>query len=89
MRDFMSPMFAKKAKILLQPKKGRDTYEVTSVDDKALSYNEGVVDHKMEDTQLQIGPHVQDMRFNITITSKHDIVLRLPWLQDVDPKISF
>ena len=58
MRDFMSSMFTKKVKIPLQQKKGRDTYKVTSVDDKALSYNKRVVDHETEDTQLQIGPHV-------------------------------
>ena len=61
MRDFMSSMFAKKIKIPLQQKKGRDTYKVTSVDDKALSYNKRVVDHETEDTQLQIRPHVQNM----------------------------
>ena len=58
MRDFISLMFTKKIKILLQQKKGRDTYKITSVDDKALSYNKRVVDHKTEDTRLQIGPHV-------------------------------
>ena len=52
MRDFMSPMFTKKIKIPLQQKKGRDTYEITSVDNKALSYNKGVIDYKTEDTQL-------------------------------------
>ena len=50
MRDFMSSMFTKKIKISLQQKKGRDTYEVTSVDDKALSYNKRVVNHKIKDT---------------------------------------
>ena len=46
----MSLIFAKKVKILLQQKKSRDTYEVTSVDDIALSYNEEVVNHETEDT---------------------------------------
>ena len=73
----MSPMFAKKAQIPLQQKKARDTYEVTSVDDKALSYNKRVVDHETENTQLQIRPHVQNMQFDIMLISKHDIVLRL------------
>ena len=54
----MSSMFTKKVKIPLQQKKGRDTYKVTFIDDKALSYNKGVVDHDTEDTQLQIRPHV-------------------------------
>ena len=58
MRDFMSFMFTKKVKILLQQKKGRDIYKVTSVDDKTLSNNKRVVDQKTEDTQLQIEPHV-------------------------------
>ena len=58
MRNFMSSMFTKKAKIPLQQKKSRDTYKVTSVDDKTLSYNKKVVDHETEDTQLQIRPHV-------------------------------
>ena len=50
MRDFMSLIFTKKVKIPLQQKKGRDIYKVTSVDDTALSYNKGVVDHKIKDT---------------------------------------
>ena len=89
MRDFVSLMFAKKVKISLQQKKGRDTYKVTSIDNKALNYNKGVVDHKTEDTQLQIGPHVQDMQFNITLISKHNVVLELSWLQNINLKISF
>ena len=56
----MSPTFTK-VKIPLQQKKGRDTYKVTFIDDKALSYNKRVVDHETEDTQLQIRPHVQNM----------------------------
>ena len=85
----MSPTFAKKSKVQLQQKKNRDIYEVTSVDDTALSYNNEVVNHKTEDTQLQIRPHVWDMQFNITITDKHNVVLELLWLQDVNLKISF
>ena len=46
----MSPIFAKKVKIQLQQKKNRDTYEVTFIDDAALSYNQRVVDHETEDT---------------------------------------
>ena len=50
MRDFMSSIFIKKIKILLQQKKNRDTYKVTFIDDTALSYNKGVVDYKIKDT---------------------------------------
>ena len=89
MRNFMSSMFTKKVKIPLQQKKDRDIYKVTSVDNKTLSYNKRVVDHETEDTQLQIGPHVQNMWFNITLISKHNIVLELLWLQNVNSKISF
>ena len=89
MRDFVSPIFAKKVKILLQQRKDRDIYEVTSVDDKALSYNKEVIDHEIKDTWLQIGPHVWDMWFDIMLTDKHNVVLRLLWLQNVDSKISF
>ena len=89
MRDFVSPTFTKKVKIPLQQKKGRDTYKVTSVDDKALSYNKRVVDHETKDTQLQIGPHVWDMQFDIMLISKHDVVLEISWLQNINSKISF
>ena len=60
-RNFMSFTFVKKSNIQLQQKKSRDIYEVTSVDNTALSYNKEVVNHKIEDTQLQIEPHVWDM----------------------------
>ena len=89
MRDFMSSMFAKKVKIQQQQKKSRDIYKVTSVDDTALSYNQEVINHKTEDTWLQIRPHVWDMQFNITLISKHNAVLKLLWLYNIDLKISF
>ena len=50
MRDFMSLTFAKKSKIQLQQKKHKNIYEITSVDDTTLSYNNRVIDHKTEDT---------------------------------------
>ena len=80
MRDFMLLIFAKKSKIQLQWKKHKNVYEFTFIDDAALSYNNRVVDHETEDTLLQIGPHVQDMQFNITLISKHNVVLKLSWL---------
>ena len=85
----MSLIFTKKVNIQLQQKKGRDTYKVTFIDDTALSYNQEVINHKTEDTWLQTRPHVQNMQFNITLISKHDVVLELLWLQNVDFKISF
>ena len=77
MRDFISSTFVKKSKVQLQQKKNRDIYKVTSVDDTALSYNNRVVNHKTEDTQLQIEPHVQNMQFNIMLINKHNIILEL------------
>ena len=50
MRNFMSLTFVKKSKVQLQQKKNQDIYEVTSVDDTALSYNNRVVDHEIKDT---------------------------------------
>ena len=85
----MSLIFIRKAKIMLQQKRKQDIYKVTAIDNTALSYNNEVINYKMKDTQLQIGPHVWDMWFNITLINKHDVVLRLLWLHDVDLKISF
>ena len=89
MRDFMSLMFVNKTRIQLQQKKIKNIYEVTSVDNTALSYNNKVVNHKIEDTQLQIESHVQNMWFNIMLISKHNVVLELLWLQNIDLRISF
>ena len=85
----MSLIFTKWTKIQLQQKKSRDIYKVTSVDNAVLSYNQRVFNYKTEDTQLQIEPHVWDMQFDITLISKHDVVLELLWLYDVNLKISF
>ena len=87
MRDFMSPTFTRKAKISLQKKS--DAYKVTAVDDKLLSYNNEMIDHKIKEIRLQIRPHVQNMQFNIIIISRHNVMLELLWLQDIDLKISF
>ena len=51
-RNFMSLTFARKAEITLQQKRKQDIYEVTVIDDTALSYNNGVVDHEIKDTWL-------------------------------------
>ena len=87
MRDFMSLMFTKKVKISLQRKS--DVYKVTAVDNKLLSYNNRIIDYKTEEIRLQIEPHVHNMWFNITLTDRHDVMLELSWLQDIDSKISF
>ena len=50
MRDFMSLMFIKKSKVQLQQKKYKNIYKVTFIDDTALSYNNRVVNQKIEDT---------------------------------------
>ena len=89
MRNFMSPTFARKAEIMLQQKRKQNTYEVTAVDNRALSYNNRVINHEIKDTWLQIRPYVWDMWFDIMLTDKHDVVLELLWLYDVDLKISF
>ena len=57
-RNFMSLTFARKARIQLQQRKNRDIYKVTFIDNTALSYNNAVVDHETEDTQLQIRSHI-------------------------------
>ena len=50
MRDFISSIFAKKVKIQLQQKKSKDIYKITSVNNAALSYNQRVINYKIEDT---------------------------------------
>ena len=49
-RDFISPVFTKKIKIPLQKKS--NVYKVTAVDNKLLSYNNKLVDHKTEEITL-------------------------------------
>ena len=56
MRDFMSFIFIKKAKISLQKKS--NIYKVTAVDNKILFYNNRIIDHEMKEIRLQIRPHV-------------------------------
>ena len=49
-RDFMSPAFVKRARISLQKKS--DIYKVTSVNNKLLSYNNKMINHKTEEIRL-------------------------------------
>ena len=87
MRDFMSLMFTKKVKISLQEKS--DVYEITAVDEKLLSYNNKMLNYKIEEIRLQIKPHVQNMWFDITLISRHNVMLELLWLHNINSKISF
>ena len=75
MRDFISSTFTKKTKLLLQAKS--DTYKVTAIDNKLLFYNNRIIDHKTEEIRFQIRPHVQNVQFDITLISRHDIMLEL------------
>ena len=49
-------IFTKKVKITLEKKS--DVYKVTAVDDKLLSYNKEMIDHKIEEIRLQIKSYV-------------------------------
>ena len=80
-------IFTKKAKTLFQKKS--NVYKVTAVNNKLLSYNNRIIDHEMKEIRLQIRSHVWDMQFNITLISRHDVMLELMWLQNVNLKISF
>ena len=75
MTNFLSPEFAKKAKISLQKKS--DAYAVTDIDEKLLEYNKETVDQETEETQLQIRSHINDMQFNIMLTRQHNVILEL------------
>ena len=50
MRDFMLFIFIKKVRISLQRKS--IVYKVTAVDNKLLSYNNKMIDHKIEEIRL-------------------------------------
>ena len=52
----MSLTFTKKVKILLQKKS--DVYKVNVVDDKLLSYNNRIINHKTREIRLQIRLYV-------------------------------
>ena len=48
-----------------------------------------MINYKTEEIRLQIESHVQDMQFNITLISRHVVMLELLWLQNINFKISF
>ena len=50
MRDFLSSIFIKKVKILLQKKS--NTYKVTAVNNKLLLYNNEIIDYKIKEIRL-------------------------------------
>ena len=49
-RDFMSSMFTKKAKLPLQAKS--DVYKVTAVDNKLLFYNKEMINYEIKEIRL-------------------------------------
>ena len=65
LRDFISFIFTKRAKI--SPQKKSNIYEVTTVDNKLLLYNKKMIDYKTEEIRLQIRSYVKNMQFNITL----------------------
>ena len=73
--NFLLSEFVRKVRISLQEKS--DVYAVTDIDKKSLEYNKDMINHKTEETQLQIKSHINDMQFDIMLISRHDVVLEL------------
>ena len=73
--DFILLEFIKKVNILLQKKS--DIYQVTDIDKKLFKYNKEIINQEIEEIRLYIRLHINNMQFNITLISKHDVMLEL------------
>ena len=85
--NFISSSFIKKAKILLQIKS--DIYTVTDIDEKLLEYNKEIINQEIKEIRLCIRSYINNMQFNIMLTDRHDVMLELLWLININLKISF
>ena len=73
--NFISLEFIKKVSISLQKKS--NVYQVTDIDEKSLEYNKEMINQEIKEIRLYIRSYINDIQFNITLTSKHDIMLEL------------
>ena len=85
--NFILSSFVRKVNILLQTKS--NIYAVTDIDEKFLKYNKEMIDQEIEGIRLYIRSYINNIQFNIMLISRHDIMLELLWLINIDLKISF
>ena len=54
-----------------------DIYAVTDIDEKSFEYNKEMINQEIEVIRLYIRSHINNIQFNITLISRHDVMLEL------------
>ena len=86
-KNFMSTEFARKNQILGVKK--NDQYQLTVVDRTLLSQDEGMVKTETPPLRCQIqGGDLGQAVFDL-ISIPHNVVLGMPWLEKVNPRIDW
>ena len=64
-------------------------YNLTTVDGKPIDYEGGRVRFETAQLEMTIGERTENVRFDVTNTGQHQVVLGLPWLQTSNPQIDW
>ena len=54
-----------------------NVYIVIDIDEKSLKYNKEIINQEIKETRLCIKSHINNIQFDITLTSRYDIILEL------------
>ena len=73
----------------LQRTKKEEPYSLTAFDERLVEHNNGWVLDKTKELPLKIGSHEERISFDISGTTKDEIVLGRPWLKKHNPQIDW
>jgi RNase H-like domain found in reverse transcriptase/Reverse transcriptase (RNA-dependent DNA polymerase)/Integrase zinc binding domain/Chromo (CHRromatin Organisation MOdifier) domain len=85
--NFISPEFVRRHSLHYTKKKR--SYTLVAFDDQPVDSNGGKVTHETLPYKVSVGPHDEEVIFDITVTSSYDAVFGLPWLEKHNPTIGF
>ena len=76
-------------KLGLPYQKKEHPYSLATVDGKPINYEGGRVRFETAQLEMTIGGRTENVRFDVTNTGRHQVVLGLPWLQTSNPIIDW
>lgn len=85
--NFISPNLVNKLRL---PWKEKDEpYRLTTVEGHAVKYGQGVVDMEVAQLPIDIQGTKHHVTLDITVISKHDVILGIPWLRASNPRVNW
>ncbi|OAA35974.1 pol protein [Beauveria brongniartii RCEF 3172] len=85
--NYISPNLVNRLR--LPWKKKDEPYRLTNVEGNDVQYGQGIVDQETAQLPVSIFGTNHALSLDITVISKHDVILGLPWLRASNPRVNW